>query len=897
MAHTQASTPRLEKRILTTIESVKPLSPVLLKVLEQLRTDDADFNSLNKLISSDPSLTTTVLHRVNRASLGLQHEVSSIEQALSFLGINSLRCLVLSFMVRNFLPQPDSPLYQQQQKLWSHCLATAIIARNISELTYPELINESFVGGLLHDLGKVAVAQSLQDDGVAAQAQMPKEIPDLVHEVDVLDTDHSLLGKKLGEKWRLPQQYIHGMWLHHQPVQALGSMDMSSELVSIIKLADLMAHDFLFDRRTPMEATERTGLLNQLALEDVVDQTVLSGVSQEFEAKAAFFNLEGDWRKIQALALEEAKKDLSEMVLELDDANQNLQSSNRVLQIANELALRLSKAHSLPELFSAVTDTYQQRDFFQAGVIYIVDQDSRLLEGSIWSGQNRTRSIMIFLDQDGQPVWDRQTESVPDSLKKVISSYKDRHFRTDEHNGNASLEHIRFHPPLYFVPLFTEGDLFGEFCFLLNRNKPALTRQEEMGLLQCANLIKGSLEKIRLNEKLNRRSEELSQALWQTHQQHLKLLQTERLAAVGQLAAGAAHEINNPLAIINARAQMLLLKEDDPKKENDLKQITEQIDRISTILADMMDFARPAQPELGKVHPAEVLNRVASFMDNSLKKNNISVTIDLEDSLPVIQADPNQLEQVFLNIMLNAKHAIEDGGGTISIRAWPDDQEETVIITFCDDGPGIDPQNLRRIFDPFFTTKEEGKGTGLGLSTSWGIIDKHYGAMDLKSKPGEGTCVTISLPQNLARLKASSTDKPASHDLPGQKHTILAVDDESHIRDILTEMLVSEGFDVKTAENGDEALKRLDRETIDLVLLDIRMPLRNGLNVLQTLTETFPHLPVLIITGQASREEMRQAETMGAIQCIRKPFHIKHLLKEIRSALDIIPQGDDKPVR
>jgi len=851
-------------------------------------------DKLKALISSDPSLTTTLLHRANRASHELQRKVTTVEHALALLGINTLRCLLLSFMVRNFLPQPDSPWYTQQKKLWSHSLATAILTRKIARRSYPELQNEGFIGGLLHDLGKVALLQALQGNGHARELAEGESLPDLVQEIDVFDTDHSLLGKRLAQKWQLPEKYIKGIWLHHQPVQSLKAMHMDSELVPMIKLADIIAHDFLYDRRYQEESSEKTGLLHLLSLKEHEEQTIVADVSDEFEDKASFFNLDDDWRTVQAQALQEAKRDLSDMVLELNEANQTLQDANRVLQISNDMALRLSRSDSLPELFAAVTGTYQHAGIFQAGIISIVDQENRLLEGSVWSGRQKAREIRIFLDQDGQPVWDSQTASIPDSLKRVISTYPERLPPPDDRRPDAARQ-IRRRYPLYFIPILADTELFGELCLQLDRSAYGLTEQEEMGLLQCANIIQGSLEKIRLNDKLHRRSEELSQALWQTHQQHIKLLQTERLAAVGQLAAGAAHEINNPLAIINARAQMLLLKEQDPKKENDLKQITEQIERISSILSDMMDFARPAQPEITKINLPEILNKVSTFLDNGLKKRNVSISIHHGENIPVIQADPNQLEQVFLNILLNAKHAVEEQGGSIEARTWADPESETVCVSICDDGPGIPPGNLRRIFDPFFTTKEEGKGTGLGLSTSWGIIDKHYGTLDIQSKPGKGTCVTITLPQNLAKLKASSPEKSLALAPTNQQHTVLVVDDESHIREILSEMLVAEGFAVKTAENGEEALRFLDSEAIELVLLDIRMPLTDGLTVLKTLNTHAPHVPVLIITGQANREEMRQAEAMGALKCFRKPFHIKDLLKEIRSALHM-PQGNgDEP--
>mgnify|MGYP006298613887 FL=1 len=379
----------------------------------------------------------------------------------------------------------------------------------------------------------------------------------------------------------------------------------------------------------------------------------------------------------------------------------------------------------------------------------------------------------------------------------------------------------------------------------------------------------------------------MSQALWKSHQNQLQLLQTERLAAVGQLAAGAAHEINNPLAIINFRAEMLKKKEKEEKKQKELRQITEQIERISKVLTDLMDFARPAQPELALIDVTEVLDKILEFMEPNLRKLEINLSKDYHPNLPKIYADQAQLEQVFLNLCINSQHALEADGGEIKLGANPKEDHSWIEITVSDNGKGIPAKELKHIFDPFFTTKEEGKGTGLGLSTARGIIEKHYGELEILSEEGRGTTAKIILPVNLESLRPMTEVGTMSNpDKLNIEANILVVDDEAHIREIMTELLESEGYSVHSVKNGEEALDELTKKHYDLMLLDMRMPLRSGLQVLQAIKEAKNDIPVLVVTGLASKDEMRKAESLGASKCLCKPFHAKGLLKEVKTILE-----------
>jgi len=411
---------------------------------------------------------------------------------------------------------------------------------------------------------------------------------------------------------------------------------------------------------------------------------------------------------------------------------------------------------------------------------------------------------------------------------------------------------------------------------------PAPDPERDRALRLLADMAAQAVSRLSLLESCRDRAERLATALRSMQAVNLKLLQAERLAAVGQLAAGAAHEINNPLAIVYARTQLLELKESEPAKKKVFRQMLEQIERITHILTNLMDFARPASLRVEEVAPAVVLEKTLALVRSGLDKLGIDVDMDVAAGLPTIKADARQLEQVFLNLLINAEHAMEATGGRLSLTAAYDAGRDAVVIGVADTGVGIAPENLERIFDPFFTTKEEGKGTGLGLSTAYGIVTKHMGDIKVHSVLGAGARITVTLPRDPAGAASGAGTFDQQADEPASGPSVLVVDDEKHIRDILRESLESRGYSVVCAKNGDEGLALLGQRRFSLMILDVRMPVLGGLELLREAKGIAGFsTPVLVLTGMASPEEIDQAMALGAAACVRKPFQIESLLAEV----------------
>jgi two-component system NtrC family sensor kinase len=363
-----------------------------------------------------------------------------------------------------------------------------------------------------------------------------------------------------------------------------------------------------------------------------------------------------------------------------------------------------------------------------------------------------------------------------------------------------------------------------------------------------------------------------------------RLLQSEKMASVGQLVSGVAHELNNPLTGVTGFAQLLLARDLDEQTRRDVETIYGEAERAAKIVENLLSFARRRKAQKGLVNLNTLLERVLELRSYDLRVKNIDLELDLDPRLPLTMADPDQIQQVFFNIITNAEHAIlsAHGQGKLTVRSRSD--KGYVRLSFADDGAGIPPENLRRVFDPFFTTKEGGQGTGLGLTISYGIVDDHGGRIRVESRPGRGTTFTVDLP--IVRGPEPSPPKDETEKIrpPEISRRILVVDDEESILTLLRDVLNMDGHRVDTARSGAEALTFLAEHGYDLLITDIKMPGMSGQAFYRRVKETDSELArhTVFITGDTVNAETRNFLQRVDNPCLAKPFK----MGEIREMVD-----------
>jgi len=372
-----------------------------------------------------------------------------------------------------------------------------------------------------------------------------------------------------------------------------------------------------------------------------------------------------------------------------------------------------------------------------------------------------------------------------------------------------------------------------------------------------------------------------------------QLIQSEKLSAVGEFVAGVAHELNNPLAAVMGFSEILKDTDVGEQPKRYLEMIFKSAQRCQKIVQSLLSFARRHAPERKPVSVNKLVEAVLEIVAYPLRTSNIEVVTKFDPKLPVVMADEHQLQQVFLNIVNNARQALEthqqQSGGRIKITTETCEPNVRVIIQ--DNGPGISEENLRRIFDPFFTTKEVGKGTGLGLSLCYGMIKEHGGNIKPSSRPGEGATFIIELPiaydfgDAIETLPASvaGTIDPRE----GAGKNVLVIDDEEAILQMVHDGLARSGYRVDTMADGEAALQRLKKQPYDVVFCDWKMPGLNGRQVYERLRESNPGLcrRVIFITGDVINEQMQKFLEVEKRPCLAKPFKLAELRDVIKSVL------------
>ena len=405
----------------------------------------------------------------------------------------------------------------------------------------------------------------------------------------------------------------------------------------------------------------------------------------------------------------------------------------------------------------------------------------------------------------------------------------------------------------------------------------AFSGEDERLLMTLATQAATAIENARLVR-------DVQQSLQDLKATQAQLIQSEKLSAIGQLIAGVAHELNNPLTAVMGYTQLLQTSDClDEGMERDLSKIYAQAQRAAKIVQNLLTFARQHRAERQFVDINEVLERTLELRSYQLRVENIEIITEFDPHVLGAMADPNQLQQVYLNLINNAEDAMVAfrGGGTLTVRTAL--HGEKVRAFFCDDGPGLSPQARQHLFEPFFTTKEVGKGTGLGLSICFGIISQHEGTIWAESEPGQGTTFVVELP--FIQEKPSEIDPNASIGDPRiSSKRILVVEDEEDVAIVLERILLQDGHRVLWAENGDAALSHLAQARrggtrFDLIISDLKMPGMNGMALYERISRDDPTLAerAIFITGDTMSHSTRAFLQNTSLPYITKPFTIEEL--------------------
>jgi PAS domain S-box-containing protein len=437
------------------------------------------------------------------------------------------------------------------------------------------------------------------------------------------------------------------------------------------------------------------------------------------------------------------------------------------------------------------------------------------------------------------------------------------------------------------IPLLTHERIIGALA-VGDRAGREFTEEELLAVQAFADQAALALENARLYAAAQ-------DSLTRLRETQAQLVQAAKMSALGQLVSGVAHELNNPLSVIIGYGQLLLAREVSESLRRPVELMVAQGDRMAKIVRNLLFFARQRPPERAAVNLQSVVEQTLALRMNQLTLSGITVETEFASDLPEITGDAQQLEQVFLNLLLNAEQAILEvkPQGRIIVRTRLSPDGNFACADVVDDGPGVAPDALPHVFEPFFTTKVVGSGTGLGLSVSYGILEEHGGRLSVQSRRGE-TTFSVELPVGAPAPKVSAAP-PRSAPPRGDGQVALVVEDEPSVLDLVVALLEEYGWSVEVASGGHPALELLAKRTYDLIISDVRMPDGDGQVLYLGVRDRVPTLArrFIFITGDTANVEAWDFLEGTGVPVIEKPFSAAVFEEAVRRVM----KNDPAPAR
>lgn len=376
----------------------------------------------------------------------------------------------------------------------------------------------------------------------------------------------------------------------------------------------------------------------------------------------------------------------------------------------------------------------------------------------------------------------------------------------------------------------------------------------------------------------------LKQEMEQRQRAETALVQSQKMEAIGQLTGGLAHDFNNLLTAVVGNLDLIRMRASDPRIVRQAEHAFKAAERGSKLTAQLLAFSRTQKLVTTAVDANSLINGMYELLNQTLGAE-VTVKTSLLPDLPHVLADANQLELAILNLSINARDAMPEGGTlTISTRRDPA-AEDRAIVSVADTGTGMRPDVVARAFDPFFTTKPPGKGTGLGLSQVYGVVQQIGGDVTIDTEVGKGTRINIALPVASAAMNKEDAQSDA---LARGSEKILLVDDDADVREIMAGVLSDLGYHVEEASSGEAALEIVKHHWPDLMVLDFGMPGWNGAEVAATARQTNGDLRILFVSGYSDTAAIEKA--IGKAALLHKPFRPAEFAAAVRLALDASPR-------
>jgi len=724
------------------LDSLSTMPCIAARFFPKLLQGQFSPSTLADIIESDPALTARILSLIEQRGAGLPDGRFSLRQALDKLSAHDVRDAILSINVLQAFDlddEIDKDRVTAKKGLLLHSIAVACCAKDIAEMASPQMDSQlAYSAGLLHDIGKLALEETMPKS-FASMVEEAKSTKKCFHNIEQkhLGTDHTIIGKRLGQKWRLPNLIVLAIWLHHSQTVTIAEDMPEARIAAVVQLADSIARQSgigssgSFDLPEPAESISQWLAISPEQLQQI-RRKLPETVRQKSNILGLYLPKAGaNYCKI----VHTAAAQLARQHTKLSDENRRLQSDSSHLDFITDFLLStnpISVATDIAENFAA-----RWQKFYQTGMVCLYlapSAGSQTFEAVVV--ENLSQSRMVCLNAP------TETSVIPKTMANnfaILNAYA------------------------YIDWLFEQLDV----DFDVNRTKlmPLLSGRKAVGAIAFELHYPGDLELFEEKFKASASiaGSVLGMALAQQRQQHFaerftrliskpKDTQTwaapaeNSLNALAEIAAGAAHELNNPLAVISGRAQLLAEAESDWEKKRILEQIYENAREASAIIEDLMSFAEPPQPRPAPTDTKQMLDEAIQLASQKTNVEHINVQIEVAEDVGNVFVDSAQIVSAIANVISNAVESYGDEPGPIKITAVAGESGDSVKLQIKDAGCGMDAETVQKATQPFFSVKAAGRKRGMGLAYVVRFIQLNKGSLNIASEPGRGTTVTVCLP-------------------------------------------------------------------------------------------------------------------------------------------------------
>ena len=738
--NTQKMVSRQVERIVRQLTSLSTFPAPVAEVLGELNDGLTDPTLLTERIESDPALTARVLALAHQENVDFSGE-PTVAEAVSKLSAALLREAVISVKVFEVLSgneDADAKRLFRRKQMALHSLATGCCAEQIAEkILEPQQRQTAYLAGLLHDIGKCALDEVMPKSFSKMMDQARSSQSPLAEiEQSHLGLDHAVLGKRLGQKWCLPEPVISAIWLHHCDGQALATDLPDVQIARIVALADRMVRQIglgdsgSYDLPEDIEDLSKLLAITPKQLAEIADNLV-----HAVEDKRTLLGLEANDDPSHYYAMiRKTATDLSQDNRKLNRTSRDYTQLSGQADLIDDLLNEVDENASALDIAQSLAGCWQKHCQSGLTCVYVVpDSTESYVELATVDRRGRREVKTLQVPNTMPPIpeaFRRQTTVLP-----VADAAK---WLTEQLDAD-------FNPQLLkMAPLKMGDETVGVVVFETFTDDNAT---EDRGLLLSCKVAASAIAMAQVGYQHQLLAERFVQVMSTLRQARMELAKQQSLAGLAEMAAGAAHELNNPLAVISGRAQLLLEAETDENKKQMLGQIQSRTDEISQIVSDLLAFAQPPQPKKRSVSVRELLEKAGEKTCRQCGLDSMEIEIAGSEADQSVYVDAHQVSLSVSCILTNALQSYKGGNGPVWTDCNVSPDGKAVSVAIRDTGCGMNAETAAKATNPFFSSRAAGRRRGMGLAHAQRLLSLNGGNLILSSEPAAGTTVTITLPK------------------------------------------------------------------------------------------------------------------------------------------------------